>query len=189
MNWVDDIVLAVVALSALLALARGLVRELFGIGAWVGAAYFAYYTVDLVRDRIRAFVGGPELGDPLAYAAMFLPALIVLSLVTGAIGTAVRGSMLGALDRTLGIAFGVARAALLVAAAYIVLGWMMPPDNWPDAVRQARSLPYAHALAAWVVQYLPEQYRPAVATPPAPRETSAADLLQATPHGPATAKP
>jgi len=188
-NWVDDTVVAVVALSAILAFARGLVRELFGIGAWVGAAYFAVYTVDLVRDRIRQFVGGPELGDPLAYAAMFLPALIVLSIVTGAIGNAVRGSVLGTLDRTLGVAFGAARAALLVAAAYVVLGWMLPPDNWPEAVRQARSTPYAHALAVWLVQYLPGQYRPNIVLPPALRDTNSADLLHAIPQGRALARP
>jgi len=188
-NWADAIVVAVVALSATLAFARGLVRELFGIGAWVGAAYFAICTVDLVRDRITQFVGGPDLGTPLAYAAMFLPALIVLSIVTHALGNLVRGSVLGSLDRTLGVGFGVARAGLLVAAAYIALGWLVPPDNWPEAVRRARSTPYAHAVAVWVVQYLPEQYRPNIAPPPAQRETSSADLLHATPQGRAIARP
>jgi membrane protein required for colicin V production len=188
-NWVDDIVLAVLAMSAMLAFARGLVRELFGIGAWVGAAYFAILTVDLVRDRIRHYVGGPELGDPLAYAVMFLPALIVLSMITHMLGNMVRGSVLGSLDRTLGVGFGVARGGLLIAAAYVALGWMIPPDNWPEAVRQARSIPYTHAVAVWLVQYLPGQYRPSIASPPAQRETNSADLLHATPHGRAIARP
>jgi membrane protein required for colicin V production len=188
-NWVDTAVIAVAALSAMLAFARGLVRELFGVGAWVGALYFAFYAQVLVRDRIRQFVGGPELGDPLAYAAMFLPALIVLSIVTGTLGNAVRGSVLGSLDRTLGVAFGIARAGLLVAAAYVALGWLVPPESWPQPVRQARSTPYAHALAVWLVAYLPEQYRPNVAPPPAQRQTNSADLLHATPQGRAVARP
>ena len=189
MNWVDATVVAVVALSAILAFARGLVRELFSVGAWVGAFYFAVYTVDLVRDRITKFVGGPEIGTPLSYAAMFLPALIVLSMITHALGNLVRASVLGSLDRTLGIGFGVARAGLLIAAAYVALGWLVPTDNWPEAFRQARSMPYAHSIAVWLVQYLPEQYRPNIVPPPAPRETSSADLLHATPQGRALARP
>jgi len=63
-NWVDAAVLAVVALSALLAFMRGLVRELLSIGAWVGAGYFADYTVDLVRDRITKAEGQPDLKKP-----------------------------------------------------------------------------------------------------------------------------
>ena len=189
MNWVDAAVVAVVALSALLAFMRGLVRELFSIGAWVGAAYFAVYSVDLVRDRITKFVGGPEIGTPLSYAAMFLPALIVLSIVTAKLGNLVRASVLGSLDRTLGIGFGVARAGLLVAAAYIALGWLMPTESWPEPLRQARSIPYAHALATWIVQYLPEQYRPKIVAPPAQRDPNSNDLLHATPQGRAIARP
>ena len=189
MNWVDAAVVALAALSAGLAFMRGLVRELFGIGAWVGAAYFAFYTVDLVRDRITQFVGSPDIGTPLAYAAMFLPALIVLSMITHALGNMVRSSVLGSLDRTLGIGFGVVRAGLLAAVAYVFLGWLMPPDNWPEAVREARSVPYAHDIAVWVVQYLPERYRPKIVPPPARRETNAADLLHATPQGRAIARP
>ena len=36
LNWVDIIVLAVIAVSAVLAFMRGFVREVMGIGAWVG---------------------------------------------------------------------------------------------------------------------------------------------------------
>jgi membrane protein required for colicin V production len=188
-NWVDATVVAVVALSALLAFMRGMVRELFGIGAWVGAFFFAVYTVDLVRARITQFVGSPDLGTPISYVVTFLPALIVLSMISHALGNLVRGSVLGSLDRTLGVVFGVARAGLLVAAAYVVLGWLVPPDNWPDAVREARSTPRAHDLAVWLVQYLPEQYRPNIVAPPARRDTTSADLLHATPQGRAIARP
>ena len=189
MNWVDATVVGVVALSALLAFMRGLVREMLSIGAWVGAIYFAVYTVDLVRARITQFVGGPELGTPLSYAAMFLPALIILSIVTHTIGNLVRASVLGSLDRTLGVGFGVARAAVLVAAAYVALGWLMPVESWPEPVREARSVPYAHALAVWLVQYLPEPYRPNVVAPPAPHDPNSDQLLHATPQGRAIAHP
>ena len=189
MNWVDATVVAVVALSALLAFMRGFVRELFSIGAWLGAGYFAIYTVGFVRDRITAFVGGPEIGTPLSYAAMFLPALIVLSMITGALAKLVHRSGLGGLDRTLGLGFGVVRAGLLLAAAYIVLGWLIPTENWPEPLRQARSVPYAHEVAVWAVRYLPDQYRPNIVPPPGQRETNSADLLHATPQGRAIARP
>ena len=38
MTWVDLVVFAVLAISALLAFMRGLVREVLGLAAWVGAA-------------------------------------------------------------------------------------------------------------------------------------------------------
>ena len=41
MTWVDFTVLGIMAISAMLAFMRGLVRELLGIGAWAGAAIIA----------------------------------------------------------------------------------------------------------------------------------------------------
>jgi hypothetical protein len=41
MNWVDIILLGVIALSAILAFFHGLVREALGVAVWVGAAVVA----------------------------------------------------------------------------------------------------------------------------------------------------
>jgi membrane protein required for colicin V production len=189
MNVADTAVLAVAAISALIGFARGFIREVFGLGAWIGAIVLAIYFAYLVRPPILKWTDDPQPAEPCSYAAIFLPALVVLSIVTGTIGNAVRGTMLGSLDRTMGLAFGVARAALLVAAAYIMLGWLQAPTTWPEPVKEARSTPYAYTLAVWLVHYLPEQYRPNVVSPPAGHETNAADLLQPSPRGRATARP
>lgn len=188
MNVADAGVAALVAISALIGFARGFIREVFGIGAWVGAIILAIYFAYLVRPPILRWTGDPAVADPLSYAAVFLPSLIVLSVITSSIGNVVRDSMLGSLDRTMGLAFGVARAALLIAAAYIVLGWLQQPASWPDAVREARSTPYAYQLAAWLAHFLPERYRPNVVPPPK-TEMNHTDLLQPSPRGRATARP
>jgi membrane protein required for colicin V production len=188
MNVADAGVVAVVAISALIGFARGFIREVFGIGAWIGAIVLAIWFHDLVLSPIQRWTDDPAIANPLSYAAIFLPALIVLSVITGAIGNAVRSSMLGSLDRTMGLAFGVARAALLVAAAYVMLGWLQAPAAWPQPVRDARSTPYAYALAGWLVNYLPDRYRPNIVPPPT-LDLNHADLLQPNPRGRATARP
>jgi len=188
MNVADAGVVAVVAISALIGFARGFIREVFGLGAWVGAIILAIWFHDLVLPPILRWTDDPAIANPLSYAAIFLPSLIVLSMITHAIGHAVRTSMLGSLDRTIGLVFGIARAGLLLAAAYVVLGWLQAPPAWPDAVKQARSTPYAYELTVWLVQFLPERYRPNIVEPPEP--LSHADLpLQANPRGRATGRP
>ncbi|MCW3477013.1 CvpA family protein [Limobrevibacterium gyesilva] len=189
MNWVDSAVLGIVAISAALAFTRGFVRETLGLGAWVGAFFFASVTVDLVRPTVRGWIGNTDIADPVAYTAMFLIGLIVLSVITGIVGSFVRSSMLNGVDRTLGVVFGIVRALVLIAAAYIGSGFVVASDRWPDAVKEARSLPYVYNLANWVVRFLPPDYRPNVVPPPMGRQTNAADLLHATPQGRATARP
>lgn len=189
MNWVDLAILAVIATSALLAFMRGFVREVMGIGAWIGAGFFAIWAFPFVIDRFLGWIENPDVARPVAFGVMFLAGLLVLNIVAGMIGAVVRGSLLGGIDRTLGVAFGIARGAILVVFAYILAGLVVTADRWPDVVLQARSLPYAYAGAVWVVNYLPEDYRPRLAPPPGERETRAADLLRVAPSGRALTKP
>ena len=189
MNWVDLIVVAVLAISAILAFLRGFVREVLGVGAWVGAALFAANTVDLVRDRFHQWLGGPEFGDPAAWAAMFLVALIVLSIITGMLARLVHAAGLGGIDRTVGVAYGLVRGAALLVVAYLVGGFLLPPDRWPPPVQQAVSLPYIYQGTVWVANLLPEKYQPPVPPPPAGVVPTAAELLQSTPQGRAVGQP
>jgi membrane protein required for colicin V production len=125
------------------------------------------------------------LADTVALVAVFVVVLILLSLVAGAVAGAVRDSVLGGLDRTLGLLFGLARGAVLVCAAYILVGLAIAVDQWPPPVLNARSLPFVYRGADWIVAHVPTEYRPALAPPPG-RATTAAELMQANPIGRAT---
>ncbi len=167
----------------MVAFARGLVREALGIAAWGGAAYVSYIAIDLVRQPVRELVGNPEMGDIVGHSVLFLGTLLVFTVLTGIIAHGFRSLGLGAVDRTLGIAFGVARGAVLVMAAYIGAGWVLPPERWPEPVREARLLPFVAEGAGWLAGQVPERFRPSVPIPPPVPFTRSIDLLQAIPLG------
>ena len=120
---------------------------------------------------------------------VFIAALIVLLLICHAVGRTVRRSVLGGLDRTLGLLFGLARGAALVVLAYMLVGMVIPVERWPQPVLQARAMPLAYDGAAWTAHWLPADYRPRVYPPPAGRPTTEEALLRATPQGRAVGKP
>ena len=188
MTWVDLVVLAVLAVSALLAFMRGLVHEILGLGAWLGAAFVATWGLPAARPRAQAWFGNSAWVDPVAFGALFLVTLIILMLVSRWISRIVRASPLGGVDRTLGLVFGLVRGAALVVAAYIVAGMVLPIDRWPEPVQNARAIWPTYDGARWVWQQLPERWRPQVYPPPAGRQTTADALLHATPQGRALGK-
>jgi membrane protein required for colicin V production len=177
MNWVDLVVLAVLALSGLLAFMRGLVREALGLGAWVvaGLAASSYGAFPYVLPWVTANI--------VAFGGVFVLVLIMMWMVAGALSSLVRGSMLGGLDRTLGLVFGLARGAVLLAVAYVLAGMAIPAEQWPAPVIDARSLPAVHRGAEWIAAQIPPAYRPVVAAPPTGRATTSASLLQSKPDG------
>jgi membrane protein required for colicin V production len=189
MTLVDLIVLAILGISAVLGLSRGLVREMLGLGAWLLAAYAADLYGGRFEPAAEKAIGNPDIAAPVAYGLVFLVMLIVLSLLANLVGRMVRFSMLGGLDRTLGLVFGLVRGAAVLVAAYILGALMLPPDHWPPQMRQARTIPIIYDGAAWVAERLPEKYRPNVQAPPEERMTTAEDLLHATPEGSALGPP
>lgn len=193
MNAVDYAVLGVLAVSGLLALLRGFVREILGIGAWIGAAVIALWSVPYVRPHAKQYIGqylpDPALQDYAGFGAVFVVAVIVLLMISHWIGALVRQSVLGGLDRTLGLLFGLARGAVLVVVAYFAGSFVVPMERWPDMVLQARSLPLAYQGAAWLAEQIPPDYRPMLHAPPEGKKTEATDLLRANPVGRATGNP
>ena len=185
MNWVDLATLAVLALSALAGLARGLVREVLGVGAWVlallAASPWGFFpsVAPLVRQRIP----DANIADGVAFFAVFVPVLVVLWVVARMASGRVQRSAVSGLDRTLGLVFGLVRGALIVVAAYILAGLVVPVEQWPPPVLQARLLPLTWQGAAWAVSQVPPRYRPVVNAPPDEGTPRAADLFHANPVG------
>ncbi len=190
MTWVDLVVFGFVAISGLLAFARGLVREVLGIGAWVGAVAAAIIALPTMRGIVRNWFSTPDWVDPVSFIVVFLVSLIVLMMLASLLGRVVRRSALGGVDRTLGLVFGLARGAAVVIIAYIIGQMVFPIERWPDVVLDARTLTPAYEAARWARDQLPENYRPGrLNPPPAGRETTAEALLRANPQGRATGKP
>ena len=189
MTWVDLVVFGFLAISGLLAFVRGLVREVLGLGAWVGAVAAAIFALPTMRDIVRNWFSTPEWVDPVSFIIVFLVTLIVLTLIARTVGGFVRASALGGVDRTLGLVFGLARGAAVVIVAYIIGQMVFPIERWPDVVLEARTLTPTYQAARWARSQLPELYRPhTLDPPPARREATAEALLRAMPVGRATGK-
>ncbi|HEY4172423.1 MAG TPA: CvpA family protein [Rhodopila sp.] len=190
MTWVDLAVFGFLAISGLLAFGRGFVREMLGIGAWVGAITLAIVAMPTMRDYVQTWFPNPEWVNPISFVVVFLGSLIVLTIVASIIGRMVSRSALGGVDRTLGLVFGLARGAAVVIVAYILAQMSYPIERWPDAVLNARTLTPTYEAARWVRDQLPETYRPhTLDPPPAGRQATAEALLHANPQGRATGKP
>jgi len=153
---VDLGIALVVGLSALLALARGAVREVFSIASWLGALVVAFAAFGQARPAMRELIAEPLAADAVALALVFLVPFIGLRIAAGFLSRRVNAGVLGPFDRFLGFAFGAARGVLVVAVAYLILSFFIAPERQPEAVQQARLLPQVRKAAGLIVGVLPE---------------------------------
>jgi membrane protein required for colicin V production len=155
-NALDLAIIAVIALSALFAFARGFVREALSIVAWVGAAAITLYGFNKVYAVIVKFVTTPLLADLIAGAGLFVISLIVLTIATGYVARFVDGSALSPIDRTLGLIFGLARGVVLVCLAYLVVDVSLPQNERPTWIKEAKSERFLAKGADVLREALPE---------------------------------
>jgi membrane protein required for colicin V production len=160
---VDAVVLGVIVLSAVLAYARGLVRELLSILGWVGAAVAAFVFAPalepLMREVpvLRDIIGTScELGILAAFAAVFAVALILFSVFTPLLAGAVASSALGPVDQGLGFLFGVARGVLLTLIALLVYEQVLGGTGGLAAVDESRSRQIFAGLESNLAGWMPE---------------------------------
>jgi membrane protein required for colicin V production len=158
LSILDIVLLAVVLLSGLLALLRGFVHEVLSFGAWIGAALVALYAFPYLQPHARELVGVQVVGDVLAGAVVFLIALVVLSMLARSLGRLAQDSSLSALDRTLGLLFGLARGAVLVCLAWLIFAWLVPAAQHPQWVTQARMLPMVREGAELLRSLVPDAF-------------------------------
>ena len=164
MNFVDIVVLAVIALSTLLALSRGFVKEVLSIFGWIGAAIgtlLIFFYVPQIRDFFAKQITEPVLADIACAVAIFVVLLIVLGFFNHAIASRVHASSLGPLDKSLGLVFGLVRGVVLVALAHMAMtDWLIPnKDQRPDVVNQARTEPYVAMAADFIKSRIPQDWK------------------------------
>jgi len=159
-NPVDLAVIAVLLLSALLALFRGFVKEVLGIAGWVAAVAATIFFFPIVRDIIRSYIESRLIADIVTGAAIFLPTLILCSLLTHWVSERVRASAVSAVDRSLGFVFGLARGALIVMVAWWVADRLMPPPTQPAWLLEARTRPLVVLGYTWGTELILHQLDP-----------------------------
>jgi len=159
-NPADLVVVAIIVVSGLLALARGLVREVLSIVGWVGAAIITLFGIPYVKPYVGAVVNQDEfVVNVVTGVAIFVVTLIALSLASYGIARQVKDSQLSALDRSLGFVFGVARGMVLVCLAYMVIAWALPEPDHPRSLREARTLPFIQMGVHLLTGLVPDSWR------------------------------
>ena len=158
LTYLDAALIGIAALSGLLAMYRGLTREILSILSWVAGAaatgYFVYASrpdgslrpqVDLLGKQFGA---QPIIAQIVIGALLFLVVLTVVHLITTRISDSVLDSNVGMIDRILGFVFGAVRGFVLVLIPFMFYQEFFPkPEDQYVWVKQSKSRPVLESSA------------------------------------------
>lgn len=149
---VDAVVIIFTVLSAILAMARGITREVLGVASFVAAGFIATYSADFFAPMVTSainlkplaekFSGNPEtIAIWISGVVLFIFLWIIFTVITAKLSRFISDSAVSGIDSTLGFIFGVGRGLFIVGIAYNMYTHFVPPEKYHETVVNARLKP------------------------------------------------
>lgn len=153
MIWVDYLLLAIIAVSALLSLWRGFVKEALSLASWIAALWLAMLYFHDFGNWLARWIETPSLRDAVAFGVLFVVTVLIGGMIGYLAGQLVAKTGLSATDRALGMVFGIARGVVIVAVMVMLAGLTkLPEDPW---WRESLLLVHFQDMAIWLRSFLP----------------------------------
>lgn len=153
-TWIDFAIIALVLLSTLISLVRGIVKEVLSLASWAVAFGVAVYYANRLAAMFAGFIHVGWLRYVVGFLLILVATLLLASLLSRLIGVVVKTSGLGVTDRLLGMAFGFARGLVIVGMLTVMMSVMPVTDEawWKGSAL----LPWFRGATQWLTDHAPK---------------------------------
>ena len=134
MTWFDYVVVGVIVLSMLLALFRGVIREIAALAGWAAALILSGMFAPDVAQWLPSSLS-QVLRSVIAYIGIFLGILLLSGVAGLLLAKLFHAAGLGFADRAVGAVFGLLRGAVIVYVVVMLAGMTSLPKEpfWREA--------------------------------------------------------
>jgi membrane protein required for colicin V production len=153
MSWLDLLILGVIALSALISLIRGFVKESISLLSWIAAGIVAFRYFSAMAELLEPYLADPTIRSMAAFAVLFISTLIIGAIINFIMSQLVSKTGLSGTDKALGVVFGGARGVLIVTMIVLLASLTPMPEAqwWQDSAMVG----FFQQLAEWVKGIIP----------------------------------
>jgi membrane protein required for colicin V production len=159
MNWLDFVLVLILAASVVAGFRRGLSRQIIGLVSGVLALVLGIWFYGTVGFYLLPYASSRTMANAGGFAVVFCGVLLLGAMVSFAVGRFLNVTGLSIVDHLLGAGFGLLRG--LVFAIAIIMGVMAfsRGDNPPAAIVGSRMAPYVVDAARVVAAIAPHELR------------------------------
>lgn len=150
----DLIAVAIILVSAIMAFARGFLRELATLGAFIGATAAATLAVRYFRDDVVNLLP-PETDPQVITLALILIAFVIVYVIVAWFGQRLSKNIqgldgIGMLDRLSGLVFGAARGIVALVFFLVLVNIFLEEERIPGYIQDGFTYPILRDLSHYV---------------------------------------
>ncbi len=157
LNNLDVVILIILAISALIALSRGFVKEVLSIVGWVLSGFAVIWLLPIFTPLTKQYIDSGLVAGIVSALFILILFMVIWILLTDHLIGKIRTSKLNGLDRFLGLFFGIMRAFLLIILINILVNWIMPHNKQPEVLQKSKYFNIAGDFAKPIENLIPQE--------------------------------
>lgn len=131
MNWFDLAIIGIVLLFSAIGIIRGFIKEVLSLLSWILAFWLAFTFADSASYLLEPYIAAPVLRVIAAFAALFISALLLLTVLSFLTHRLLSVSGIKGTDRVLGGLFGAVKGLVIIAALMLFAHeTVLPQEKW-----------------------------------------------------------
>lgn len=159
MNWIDIAVYVIIAFFVIMGLTRGLVRQVFSIGALIGGIiigliFYDVFALMFIKDNL---VNNESIANVGAFLIVGFISYLVIQFVGWLTAKLIGSIQLSWLNRLAGAALGIIIGAI-AAFLFVSSATLFIPQDSPT-IANSTTIPYLNATYETIKNKLPEDLR------------------------------
>ena len=157
LNNLDVFFLVIVAISALVGIARGFTKESLSLVGWAVAAAAVYFLTPAANAIMKNYIASEMLSKFVSGLLVLLTVCIFWVLAVDTITSTIRQSKLSPLDRIFGLGFGVLRGAIVVILLVMMISALIPEDSKKGVFAESKLFVASEGFIEPIKALIPEE--------------------------------
>lgn len=156
LNWIDIAIIVIVGFSTIISFFRGFVREVISLVAWLLGLIISLKYAVILQVYLSPWIGVESVRYFISFMALFLSIVVLGLLINWLVSVLMAKAGLSFTDRLIGVFFGAARGAIVVAVILLMIAHLGTVRD-SVALRESRLSPQFKPMVIWLNSFLPSK--------------------------------
>ncbi len=159
MNWLDLLIVGILAWTTFRAFSSGLIREVVSLLGLVAGIALSGAFYDDLSSNLEFVIADPTTRQLVAFAAIFVGTTVAGAVIAAVLHTAAALLFLGPLDKLGGAAFGLIKGLLLVQILLVAVSVFPAQTSVANAVASSTLAPAFLRFSPIIKAALPAEFQ------------------------------